>query len=71
MSKVSLEDMLDSLDNCVKELEREDISLEESFKLYEKGIKLVQACNECIDGVEKDVLKLEADGTMTVLEDIN
>lgn len=71
MSKVSLEDMLDSLDNCVKELEREDISLEESFKLYEKGIKLVQACNESIDGVEKDVLKLEADGTMTVLEDIN
>lgn len=64
--EVTLEEMMDELEGCVKGLEDSEISLEESFHIYEKGIKLVKACNDRIDKVEKAVLKLEEDGSTTV-----
>jgi len=63
--ELTLENMMDELDGFVKELENGNLSLEQSFALYEKGIKLVRACNERIDKVEKDVLMLEEDGSLT------
>lgn len=36
-------------------MDREDISLEESFKLYNQGIKLCKTCNDKIDKVEKQL----------------
>ncbi len=68
--KQTLEDMLQSLDECVKKLESADISLEDSFHEYEKGMKLVRACNDTIDKVEKDVLKLEDNGETTVFDSV-
>ena len=43
-------------------LEGDDISLEESFALYQKGMKLVQSCKEKIDTVEKKILIMNGDG---------
>ena len=43
-------------------LEEEDITLEASFKAYQEGMKLLQYCNEKIDKVEKQVLKINEDG---------
>ena len=43
-------------------LEREDISLEESFKEYQKGMELLKKCSETIDRVEKKVLILNENG---------
>ena len=37
--------------------------------MYEEGLKLVKECNLTIDRVEKDVLKLEEDGSVSVLQD--
>ena len=42
----------------------EDISLEQSFHVYEKGMKLLRECNEKIDRVEKKVLELNSDGSL-------
>ena len=64
--EITLEEMMDELEECVQGLENADISLEESFHIYEKGVKLVKACNDRIDKVEKAVLKLEEDGSTTV-----
>ncbi len=64
--EIRLEEMMDELEGCVKGLENSEISLEESFHIYEKGVKLVKACNDRIDKVEKAVLKLEEDGSTTV-----
>ncbi len=44
--------------------QQEDISLEESFKLYKEGMKLVKSCNDRIDKVEKEVLKLNENGEL-------
>ncbi|MCR5279331.1 MAG: exodeoxyribonuclease VII small subunit [Lachnospiraceae bacterium] len=60
--KRSVDDMLNELAETVDKLDDEDISLEEAFKLYEKGMKLAKSCNEEIDIVEKKVLEITKDG---------
>ena len=60
----TLEEMLQLLDQHIQKLESEDISLEQSFHVYEQGMKLLKECNEKIDRVEKKVLELNADGSL-------
>jgi exodeoxyribonuclease VII small subunit len=46
----------------VKKMDSEDISLEESFRLYEEGMKLLLAVGGKIDAVEKKMQALMPDG---------
>ena len=64
----TLQDMLQTLDDAIRQLESEDISLEDSFLVYEQGMKLIKECNEKIDRVEKKVLELNAEGTFQEME---
>ena len=43
-------------------LEKGDLSLEESFRLYKQGMDMLRQCSEKIDQVEKQVLLLEENG---------
>lgn len=58
----TLEEAFAQLDEMLLQLESEDISLEDSFKTYEQGIKLLKYCDETIDQVEKKVLLLQENG---------
>lgn len=55
----SLEKSFDELNDIVLKMDSEECSLEESFKLYEKGMKLVKQCNDKIDKVEKKINIIE------------
>lgn len=57
-----LEKSLEQLNDILSNLEKEDISLEESFTLYQEGMKLLKQCNESIDKVEKQLIILEEEG---------
>ena len=46
----------------VARLEGEEITLEESFQLYQKGMNMLKQCNETIDTVEKKVQILDENG---------
>lgn len=59
-----LEESFEKLDEILNRLESPDISLEESFQVYEGGMKLLKQCNEIIDRVEKKVLKLNENGAL-------
>lgn len=63
-SELTLEQAFIKLEGTIQELENEDISLEDSFKKYEEGMKLVQLCNEKISKVEKQVLVLNESGDL-------
>lgn len=54
----SLEESMEELERIMKELEREDIALEDSFKLYNNGMKVLKTCNDAIDKVEKKLIIL-------------
>lgn len=66
--EVTFEEMMDSLDVCVKKLESDEISLEDSFHVYEQGMRLIKECNEKIDRVEKKVLVFDEEGTMQEMQ---
>ena len=52
------------LDEVVESLSRENVSLEESLRLYEEGVALVRQCSERLECVERkiNVLRMTADG---------
>ena len=54
----SLEENFARLEDTIGNLEREDISLEEAFAAYSSGMAILKQCNDQIDRVEKQVLKL-------------
>ena len=60
----SLEENFEIIEDTIDRMEDEDIPLEEAFKLYQKGMKLLKECNDAIDWVEKQVLKLNAEGEL-------
>lgn len=62
MKEQALETIFEELDEIVGQLEGEDISLEDSFTLYHKGMDLLKACNEKIDTIEKKMLILDENG---------
>lgn len=57
-----LEEAFEKLDQIIDELEKPDISLENSFALYQEGMKLLKACNDSIDKVEKELIILSGNG---------
>ena len=67
--KLSLEQILEQLDGTIEKLQSGDVSLEESFELYKKGMDYVKQCSETIDQVEKKVLMLNQEGTLDELEE--
>lgn len=64
--KEKFEDALDKLEKIVSQLEEGNISLEESLKLFEEGIRLSRFCNQKLDEAEKkvEILLKGKDGAM-------
>lgn len=62
MEDKTLEIVFQELDEVVKKLEGESVSLEESFQLYHQGMDLLKVCNEKIDTVEKKMMILDENG---------
>ena len=60
--EISLEEAFTRLQETIENLEKDDITLEQSFQEYQKGMLLVKKCNEIIDKVEKKGLVLNEDG---------
>ena len=59
---LSLEEAFDRIEDVIANLEAEEITLEQSFQEYNRGMKLLHYCNETIDRVEKKVLQINEDG---------
>lgn len=59
---LSLEEAFAQIEDVIAKLETEEITLEESFAQYHRGMALLAHCNETIDRVEKKVLKINEDG---------
>jgi exodeoxyribonuclease VII small subunit len=62
--KKNFETSLGSLESIVRELERGDLSLEESLKLFEDGVRLARECQDRLNQAERriEVLLRDSDG---------
>jgi exodeoxyribonuclease VII small subunit len=64
MAKEKFEEALGRLEDIVKSMEAGDMTLEESLKAFEEGIKLARLCSRKLDEAERRVeilLKQEED----------
>lgn len=64
----SLEENFNGLEEIIERLESEELPLEDAFQAYSDGMKLLKLCNDQIDRVEKQVLKLTEAGQMEAFE---
>lgn len=64
----TIEENLDRLDEIASQLSDPDVSLHDSFMLYEEGVKKIKDCSQMIASVKQKVEKLEKDGTVTDFE---
>lgn len=55
---LTIEESFAELENILEQLECSESSLEESFRWFEKGMKLVKSCSDQIDQVEKKIIVL-------------
>lgn len=68
MSKLSFEKLIEKLEGIVKSLEDTTISLDESLKLYESGIALINSCRKTLEEAEQKVEKLSTAQTDITLQ---
>ena len=55
MAKDKFEEALGRLEDIVKKMEAGDMTLEESLKAFEEGIKLARLCSRKLDEAERRV----------------
>lgn len=55
----SLEEALASLEEISERMAAEDLPLEESLALYEKSVRLVALCQDCLQKARLKIISLE------------
>ncbi|MBQ7636318.1 MAG: exodeoxyribonuclease VII small subunit [Lachnospiraceae bacterium] len=61
-NNLTLEENMRALDEVIRELEKGDLTLEQSFEMYKKGMDLLMKCNNSVDKVEKELQIMESEG---------
>ena len=56
---IDFEDALAKLENIVKQIENDEIKLDDAFLQYQEGVKLIKFCQEKLRNVEQQVKILD------------
>jgi exodeoxyribonuclease VII small subunit len=67
LSRERFEDTFKKLETIVNKLESGDLSLEDSMKLFEEGMRLSRVCSEKLSEIQKrvEILMKTEDGELT------
>jgi exodeoxyribonuclease VII small subunit len=67
MAEKKFEEAMKRLEQIVESLEGGDLTLEESLKIFEEGMKLIRFCSKKLEEAEQKVTLLikESGGTLT------
>ncbi len=57
-----LEEAFEQIEKILERSGDKDVSLEESFTLYQEGMRLLKLCSAQIDRVEKNMLLIDEEG---------
>ena len=66
----TFEENMKRLETIVRAMERGDVSLEESLKLFQEGTELVRSCGKLLDEAELRVTKITAAADGTPVEEV-
>jgi exodeoxyribonuclease VII small subunit len=65
---VSLEEHFETIEDILNRMESGEVSLDESFALYKKGLSEIKAANESLDTIAKEMLVLNENGELEEFE---
>ena len=65
----TFEQNMQRLEQIVRAMERGDVALEESLKLFQEGTELVRKCGKLLDEAELQVKKVMTDATGNPVEE--
>ena len=65
----TFEENMMRLEQIVRSMERGEVPLEESLKLFQEGTELVRTCGKLLDDAELQVKKITADANGTPVEE--
>lgn len=57
----TFEENMNRLEQIVRSMERGDVALEESLKLFQEGTELIRSCGKLLDEAELQIKKITAD----------
>ena len=57
---MKIEESFELLEKVISMLEDKNTSLEDAFKEYERGVRLVKECNDSLDKVQKKIIVLQS-----------
>ena len=60
--ELKLEEALDRIDALLNQMGDKDVSLEETFRRYQDGMRLLKNCSEQIERVEKQMIQIDEEG---------
>ena len=61
-NEIDFEESMEKLEKIAIELESDDLSLNDSVKKFEEGMKISKKCSEILDNAEKKIKILIKDG---------
>ena len=68
-SNKTFEENMQRLEQIVRAMERGDVALEESLKLFQEGTELVRNCGKLLDEAELQVKKIMSDSNGNPVEE--
>jgi exodeoxyribonuclease VII small subunit len=66
----SFEENMQRLEQIVRAMERGDVALEASLKLFQEGTELVRSCGKLLDEAELQVKKIMTDANGAPVEEV-
>ncbi len=65
----TFEENMQRLEQIVRAMERGDVALEESLKLFQEGTELVRSCGKLLDDAQMQVKKIMTDASGNPVEE--
>jgi len=69
-SNKTFEENMQRLEQIVRAMERGDVPLEESLKLFQEGTELIKNCGKLLDDAELQVRKIMTDANGNPVEEM-
>lgn len=67
--ELTYEEAVNELEMIIKDLEKEDLSLNKSVKKFKRGVELYKYCNEILNSVEGEIKILLKDENENLMEE--
>ena len=68
--KKTYEENLTEIDEIIEKLENGELNLDESIKVYEKSMKLIEECSKILNEAQGKVQKISINNGKIELEDL-